>query len=551
MPLREAPTFFGPNAARARAAFDEYEALYGDPRPEIVVRAQLTGMTDDAIAAIAGANLGVYVRSGMLVSIVRDGSDPTTWLRRAPDAPVIVRLTRDQVLARMDRAALWVRPGKDEDAEKKPVLPPANIAAQVLARAHWPFPYLLSVIETPTIRRDGSILSTPGYDAASALLYEPPPGESAWPVVPEFPSREDVTAAVRALLDPARDFPFVGDSDRAAYVAALLTLVARHCIDGPAPMFAVRAPTPGTGKSLLVALIGLIGTGREPAAMTMTGDADELRKRVVSIALSGTPVVLLDNASGVLGSDVLAAFLTANDVEDRLLGRSEMVRVPLRAVWLATGNNLGFRKTLGRRVVPIDLDANREAPEDREGFAYPDILAHVKRERPGLVTAALTILRGFAVARRPAHGQGARMGSFEAWDDAIRAVVVWAGLADPAGTSNPESGRARVRAEADTDTEELSALLAALAIAFPVAERFTTDELMRRAANDPGLKRVLDLAAPSPNGRDATVRSIGYKLRAVENRPLGGRRLVKAGRRSDVRLWAVLSLGMDGDSPPF
>lgn len=546
-------------APRAQAASARCEELYGDPRPEIIVRPELSAMTDEAIDAIDEANLGifegtdfgVYVRGRMLVSVVRDGSDPTTWIRRAPGAPTIRPLDQAQVLDRMDRAARWRRPGKDDQAERKPVMPPPQVAAQVLARPHWPFPYLDAVVETPTIRPDGTILSVPGHDRATGLLYQPAPGEAAWPAVPTHPTRSQVEEAVRALLDPVRDFPFVATSDRAAYVAVVLTLIARHCVAGAVPMFAVRAPAPGTGKSLFVAVTGLIGTGREPATMTMTGDGDELRKRVLSIALSGTPAVTLDNASGVMGSDVLAAFLTATDVEDRILGRSEMVRVPLRVVWMTTGNNLGFKATLGRRVVPIDLDANREMPEDRTGFAYPDLLAHVRGERPRLVTAALTILRAFAVAGRPTHGR-ARMGSFEAWDDAIRSAVVWAGLEDPAGTDDPSAGRARVRAEADSDTEELGALLSALTAAFPNGATFTVDELMRRSAVEPVLRRTLDLVAPSQNGREATNHSVGIRLRGIANRPIGGRRLVRAGEtRNHTRQYAIRTTEQEGEMVPF
>lgn len=49
-------------------------------------------------------------------------------------------------------------------------------------------------------------------------------------------------------------------------------------------------------------------------------NGEELRKRVTVIAMAGTPLVLLDNLTSSIGSDVLAAALTATEWEDRASG---------------------------------------------------------------------------------------------------------------------------------------------------------------------------------------------------------------------------------------
>jgi hypothetical protein len=312
----------------------------------------------------------------------------------------------------------------------------------------------------------------------------------------------------------------VTPSDRAAYVAAVLSLLARHRIDGPVPMFAIRTPTPGTGKTLLAAVIGLLGIGREPPVMTMALDGEEFRKRVTSLAVAGTPLVLIDNLSGSVGSDVLAAALTATEWEDRVLGQTQMVRVPLRTVWTVTGNNLGFRRTLGRRVVPIDLDAQIEVPEDRTDFRYPNLLAHVRHTRPAIVAAALTVLRGFHCAGRPTHG-GPRMGSYESWDDLIRSAVIWAGLDDPASTDEG-AGRGRVRKQSDDDLEGLGALLVALDHAFPGAQPFSTAQIIQRAHDDNEFSILLDSVAAPDRGGHATGHSVGARFRDHQDRPVEG-----------------------------
>jgi hypothetical protein len=336
-------------------------------RSAILVREELNAVTDEAIAALLATNQPVFVRSRALVTVARDGSPQHRWLQRPPGSPVIVGLDAAQTLGFLDAAAAWVKPTRKGD--RIPSRPPKWVAEQVLARREWPFPYLEAVIEVPTLRPDGTVLDTPGWDESTGLLYDPMPGIT-WPAVPAQPSAQEVRAALEALLDPVTEFPFVSTSDRAAYLAAVLTLLVRHLIRGPVPLFAVRAPTPATGKGLLVMVIAEIATGRPAAVSSLTEEAAEWRKLLLTVALEGTPVVVLDNLSGAVGSNHLAAALTATEWMDRRLGVNAMVRAPLTTVWFCTGNNLAFKKTLGRRVIPLDLDAKVERPEDRTFLGY-------------------------------------------------------------------------------------------------------------------------------------------------------------------------------------
>ena len=521
------------------------EGLSGDPEPGrageedrsvIQVREKLTGVTKEAIDALTERpGLGLFVRGRRLVTVGRDGSMRQRWLKRPPGSPLIVPVEPARMLGMLDAAAEW-RKWSARKKEHVPARPPDWVAAQILALMEWPLPYLEAVVEMPTMRPDGTILETPGYDDASGLLYEPIPGDPPWPGVPEQPTRKDARQAVEALCGLVADFPFVADSDKAAYVTAFLTLVVRHLIEGPVPMFSIRAPTPGTGKSLLASVIVLIGTGREPAIMTMPKHSEELRKRITSLVLAGTPSVILDNVSGVLGSDVLAAAITATEWEDRILGRSEMVRLPCRLVWLATGNNFGFGNTLGRRVVPIDLDAQIENPEARSQFANPDLLRHVRQHRVRYVADALTLMRAFHLAGRPHHG-GSRVGSFEAWDDLIRSAVIWAGLEDPAASDDATCGRGRIRAQGDDDLDQLGALLETLSSRYPDEVPFSTADVISKAKDNNELAGLLDTAAGPKQGGHATTGSLGATFRGYRDRPLGGLVL-----RRHRRSWSIQKL---------
>ena len=253
--------------------------------------------------------------------------------------------------------------------------------------------------------------------------------------------------------------------------------------------------------------------------------------------MEGAPVVLLDNVDRALGSQSLASAITAPDWEDRLLGVSARVRAPLRAVWIATGNGLTFRGDLGRRVIPIDLDAQDEHPEDRTKFQHPELVSWTQEHRPQLVADALTLLRAYHIAGRPKHGKP-RKGSFEAWDDLVRGACVWVGLGDPHG------GAERVRREDDGDLAALGAALEAWQETFGTTPKTAAEavaEATRRAEKDSALRDAL-LGLTDKDKLDA--RALGYGLKRVRGRILGRLRFTQAGEtRRGTHRWTIAESG--------
>jgi hypothetical protein len=369
-------------------------------------------------------------------------------------------------------------------------------------------------------------------------MYDP--GAAVFDSVPSEPSRDDARRALDQLAEVIRDFPFLDGggsvakvgSDRSAALAAILTPFARHVIDGPTPLFAIRAPTAGTGKTLLADVVAVLATGRAAARIVQGKNEDEDRKRLLAIGLEGALIVLIDNVEDLLGSPPLAAALTARTVKDRILGRSQMIEVRLDPVWIATGNNLSFQGDLGRRVVPIDLDAGVEIPEERSRFAHPKLLAWVMAERGRLVAAALTVLRAWVVAGRP-QLKLTRFGSFEAWSETIRALLVWLGEADPT------LGRERIRRVGDPEREALQTLLEAWHARFGEDPR-TLAAGVAEAENDPALKVALAGLDRKSDGRTLNLRRLGYLFRRNNGRIVGGLRLEATGERtSEGASWRV------------
>ena len=118
--------------------------------------------------------------------------------------------------------------------------------------------------------------------------------------------------------------------------------------------------------------------------------------------------------------------MTAPFWEDRILGQSEMARLPIRCLWIATGNNPEFSNEMARRLVRIRLDAHTERPWQRGDFRHPDLMTWVRANRPRLVAACLTLCQAWIAAGKP---RGSRsIGSFEAWAHVVGGVLEVAGI---------------------------------------------------------------------------------------------------------------------------
>jgi hypothetical protein len=184
------------------------------------------------------------------------------------------------------------------------------------------------------------------------------------------------------------------------------------------------------GKGLLVKLLALTATGREPTLIPYPAGEDELRKKITTLAMYAPPIAVFDNVNGILGNGTLDEAITAEMWGDRLLGGNRQVTVPLRIMWIATCNNLTLAADTARRTLHVRLVSALEHPEERTSFRHPNPTEWVIANRARLVSAALSILQGYIRAGRP-DKRLTPWGSFEGWSDLVRSALVWANLPDP------------------------------------------------------------------------------------------------------------------------
>ena len=507
------------------------------PDIEIIIGTDESRVIDEAIDALA-TRQNIYQRGGNLVHIV-EGTEPPRGIARPKESPRIAPMRFARIRELLADAAVWLRPAGDDDVEQ--IHPPDWVVKAIDARGQWSgIRRLEAVVESPILRADGTILQDEGYDLHTGIVFR---SQVAFPRIGNRPTKDEAVLAAKMLLEVVEDFPFGNDAHRAAWLASVLTPLARYAYHGTSPLYLFDANVRGCGKSLLTDATSIIIAGRPMARMSLPHDDDETRKRITALAVAGEPLILIDNLpAGGFGSPSLDAALTATSWSDRILGQTAMASaVPLYATWYATGNNVILVGDTARRVVHIRLESSEENPEARADFHHSDLLAWVHQERPRLTVAAVTILAAYCAAGRP-DMQLSAWGSFEAWSDLVRQAVVWSELPDPGST------RTELTSQADREAVALRQLIAGWEEVNPSGCGMTVGEALRELVEHPteydALRAALFELAPPRNGTTLNPRSVGMKLHHLRRRVVTG----KCFDRRDTNQGAVWMVRSSGDS---
>jgi hypothetical protein len=398
-----------------------------------------------------------------------------------------------------------------------------------------------AVITAPTLRPDGSVLSTPGYDSSTRLLFE---AAQLPPDIPEYPTPEQAKAALEYLWRPFSDFPFCGALDRAVHLAALLTAAVRAVLP-TAPAFGYDAPVQGSGKTLLARCVGILAAGEDPGVWPHTAgrDDEEIRKRIFTVLRSGARALIWDNVVGSFDSAAMASAITSPTYQDRILGASNSSTVPNRMLLILTGNNLSLEGEMPRRVLVARIDPETDRPFAREFDLDP--FAVCRAERQTMLAAALVLIRAYLTNCEGPMATG-KLASFEQWDAWVRQTVLYAEKLMP-GQFGDVMDVVKANQACDPEQELLGMLLVAWRRNF--GNEFKSAHEVMAVINS----HFHDLTKPDAEGAaDAlksalgdmsrgvvTVRGIGKMLGYRAGRIVDGLRLVKKIDRTKLALWAV------------
>ena len=498
----------------------------------------LGDMTTDAVEALRAANdpPTIYARSGELVRVVLDEQG----------APHVQRMSEAAVRGALARAAKWT--ARSKEGRERKVTPPLEVVRDLLALselAQIP-PPLVGITELPIIRPDGSLLTQAGYDDATRLVYAPVPGFRV-PTIPPSPTPREVRAARTLILDELLgDFPFVDGASAANAAGLLVSAVVRPMIAGALPLAILDKPRQGTGASYLMEAVVRIATGRPAAMMSAPTEPSEWRKALTAVLLRGATFIVVDNVTRTLESEALALAITAEVYADRVLGESREVRLPVRATWITTGNNVCVAGDMPRRCYWVRLDAGLEYPEDRPAgtFQHPDLLGWVAAHRAQLVAAVLTLARHWIAEGRPAT-------TAPTWGGFGGFVEVVGGILEAAEIDGFLRNRATMRDRLDEEATAWRVFIRTWAEQYahaPQRVRDVADHLRADDARGEALRAVLPPTLPEPTDPRFRQR-LGLALKARADQVFGDLRLTRAegDTHAKVGMWQVVQAGTCGD----
>lgn len=410
-----------------------------DDPPEIIIGFDSHRITKECIVALR-KDPNLYQRFGELVSIKNiPMKDP--GCTKEYNVHKIYKVDSNNVF---DRLTQYAKFKKYEQNDAKDwilvdTLPHHSVAEKVISNNEWSGIRSLSgIVATPVLRSDGTILDSKGYDRETWLMFRT---DQEFPEINEFPTYNEAVESRDMLFDLLDNFPFSKNPSqavhKASWLAALLTPLARHAIDGPCPLFMFDGNTRGVGKSLLCDLISIIVNGSEMPRTPYTSDEEEQRKEITSAAIAGYSMSLVDNVPSVFGGPSIDALLTGKKWRDRILGVSQNTDdIPLTTVWYVTGNNITFKNDSARRIVLCRLETTDEHPEKRDigKFKHKLIKDYTLSNYKMLAKCALTILRAYFTAGCPDQNLES-LGSYDAWTRVVRSAVHWVTDVDPCSSS--------------------------------------------------------------------------------------------------------------------
>lgn len=383
---------------------------------------------------------GIFWRGDRLVHVPvegEEGYEPLTSELEESDGPAQIRAISPhylvgQITYRYSAYRRQMYRGeevrrKDGTPQTKKTIYPIQAAQTVLAALEAPRARpLRGVTHTPLHRPDGTLITAPGYDELTGLMYLPDP-DLTIPSVSENPTADEVMNASELIHEMLDDFPFVTNSDRTNYIGALLTPLLRNLAKPSYKMFAIEAHQPSSGKTLLAKVMQGIHSG--VFRSEMPEDEAEIRKQITSILTQTTGAsVVIDNVSGILKSSALAGLLTSRTWTDRELGSKDYVSAPNDRVWMITGNNLHIGGDLPRRTIRVAIDPGCPNPEDRTGFAIKDLEAWVDERRGELIHALLTLIQSWVTGGMK-KAEESSSDSFAHWTETVRGILQYCGIA--------------------------------------------------------------------------------------------------------------------------
>ncbi|MBA3510452.1 DNA-primase RepB domain-containing protein [Sphingomonas sp.] len=482
-----------------------------------IVEGELQSMVDAAQVVLA--RTGEFFQAGGLIKKVV--VNPLTG-----QASAVTQTDADLTLA-LSSAADWERcESKNSTTAWRRCNPLPNcIRLLKEAQTYAHLPVLAGIARQPVIDADGKVISAAGYDAQSRLYCAFDPVKFARPA----PTEANARVALGRLQHLLWEFRYATPRDGSTAVAAIFTAALRMGL-GRAPGIHLRAPSPGSGKSLHCEVVSRFAGPGHPAKVSYPRTDDEATKVILAALLESPAVIDFDDMTiDWRPFGAVNRLLTSETMTDRVLGVSKMATVSTNTLVLGSGNNTGPTGDLIRRVIVIDLDPGEESPATMRYEGDP--LRDVEANREAYVADVLTIVEAWIAAGSPKANVSPIATYGGRWSDFCRQPLVWLGLEDPA------SGLIEQLRE-DPERATLGRLLSAWH--GERAEKPVTLRVLLADAEGDLVEAIEDL--PFVEGGPVNRTKLGYYLKRNAGRPVDGLKLEKADSR-ERNAWRVVRVG--------
>jgi len=526
----------------------EYEPRDDDRRPTrprmtIEMEASRIDLRVAECEKAIGLSGAVFQRGAYLTRVARISDAASSQdIKRAAGSLVMMVAGPQFIRSELCRVATFKRwSGKIEDwiTTDPPI---GDINALMESAGNWPnIPTITGITEVPVIANDGRVIDEPGHDEATGIYFDP--GATAFPKVSEEPTRSDALKSIEVIKKLVSGFPFIDGVAESVAICEVLTPFKRPFLRS-SPMFLNTAPKMGSGKTLLASVVSYIATGNPPASMSQEENRDEEKKRMLALLMSGSAVTVIDNIEKPLKSDTLCTVLTEPVWKERILGKSEEVKVGTATTWIATGNNLQVSGDLSTRSLVCTIDPECERPEERE-FKV-NLHEYVPAHRGELSAACLTILKAYWLAKRQGDGVNdlTTFGRFEQWSSWIREAVIWLGMADPCQTRKMVESRDSIREDLGMVLEAWYEMFGSegVTIASAVSSVSSSDNFIEGEEAAERKREFKDavMNIAGDNRGNINSRRLGKYIASVEGRIEGGLKFVRSGVSHRAVKWSVL-----------
>jgi hypothetical protein len=202
-------------------------------------------------------------------------------------------------------------------------------------------------------------------------------------------------------------------SGPAMAVALALEGIERHLFT-ERPGALITGDQAATGKTTLINMIVASITGSPAPAMAFGKDDEELRKMVLAVSLLSPTFIAFDNIERgtALDSPQISRMMTAETVQDRILGESRVVNKLATTVPIFTGIRVTTKGEMRTRIFIIDVESPGLRPADRL-FTHAQPIEWVIDNRLTILTHYYNILM---VERAPLDRLKTR---FKPWYDRV------------------------------------------------------------------------------------------------------------------------------------